>query len=64
LSQDSCVINEFGSYVEVHVYKVSVISFMQCKKVVMNFVLFHVMKEHGCDFKSVVVTELHGFNQR
>jgi len=33
LSQDSCVINEFGSYIEINMYKVAVISLMQCKKI-------------------------------
>jgi hypothetical protein len=52
LFQDSCVINEFGSCIEINMYKVAVISLMQCKKVSMKCVLFHVMKEHGHDFES------------
>jgi len=28
LSEDSCVINEFGSYIEINMYKVAVISLM------------------------------------
>jgi len=35
-------------------YRVTVISLVQCKKVVMKCVLLHVMNEHSHDFKSVV----------
>ena len=38
-------------------YKVAVISLMQCKKVVMKCDLFHEMKEHSHDFKIVVVLQ-------
>jgi hypothetical protein len=41
-SQDSCVTNEFGSYIEINMYKVAVISLMQCKKVVWKCSLFPV----------------------
>jgi len=57
LCQDSCVISEFGD-IAVHIYKVAVISLMKCKKVVMKCVLFHVMKEHSHDFKSVVMLQM------
>jgi len=38
-------------------YKVAVISLMQCKKVLMKCDLFHEMKEHSHDFKIVVVLQ-------
>jgi hypothetical protein len=38
-------------------YRVAVISLMQCKKVVMKCILLHVMNEHGHDFKSVVLLQ-------
>ena len=38
-------------------YKVTVISLMRCKMFVMKFVLCHVMKEHGHDFKSVLMLQ-------
>jgi hypothetical protein len=38
-------------------YRVAVISLMQCKKVVMMCILLHVMNEHSHDFKSVVVLQ-------
>jgi len=57
LSEDSCVIKVFGSYIEINMYKVAVISLMQCKKVVMKCDLFHEMKEHSHDFKIVVVLQ-------
>jgi hypothetical protein len=38
-------------------YRVAVISWMQCKKVVMKCILLHVMNEHSRDFKSVVVLQ-------
>jgi hypothetical protein len=57
LSEDSCVINEFGSYIEINMYKVAVISLMQCKKVLMKCDLFREMKEHSRDFKIVMVLQ-------
>ena len=38
-------------------YKVAVISLLQCKKVVMKFVLYHLMKERGLDFKNVLMLQ-------
>ena len=38
-------------------YKVTVISLMQCKKVLMKCDLFHEMKEHSHDFKTVVMLQ-------
>jgi hypothetical protein len=38
-------------------YIVAVISFMECKKVLMKCDLFHEMKEHSHDFKIVVVLQ-------
>ena len=38
-------------------YRVAVISLMQCKKVVMKCILLHVMNEHSYDFNSVVVLQ-------
>ena len=57
LSEGSCVINVFGSYIEINMYKVTVISLMQCKKVLMKCDLFHEMKEHSHDFKTVVMLQ-------
>jgi hypothetical protein len=42
---------------EINMYKVAVISLMQCKKVLMKCDLFHEMKEHSHDFKIVVVLQ-------
>ena len=49
------VINEFGSCIAVHTCKVAVISLMQWKMVLMKCLFFHVMKEQGHGFKSVVI---------
>jgi hypothetical protein len=38
-------------------YRVAVISLMECKKVVMKCVLLHVMNENSHDFQSVVVLQ-------
>ena len=57
-------VNEFGSCIQVHMYKVAIFSLMQYMTVVMKCVLFHIMKEHRDDFKSGDVTDLHGVNQR
>jgi len=57
LSEGSCVVNVFGSYIEINMYKVAVISLMRCKKVLMKCDLFHEMKEHSHDFKIVVVLQ-------
>jgi hypothetical protein len=38
-------------------YRVAVISLMQCRKVVMKCVLLHVMNGNSHDFKSVVVLQ-------
>jgi hypothetical protein len=57
LSEDSCVIIKFGSYIEKNIYKVAVISLMQCRKVLMKYDLFYEMKEHSHDFKIVVVLQ-------
>jgi hypothetical protein len=45
-------------------YKVAVISLMQCKKVLMKCDLFYETKEYSHDFKIVVVLQncMHGFN--
>jgi hypothetical protein len=41
-------------------YRVAVISLMQCIKVVMKCMLLHVMNEHSHDFKSVVLQNCVG----
>jgi hypothetical protein len=38
-------------------YRVAVISLMECKKVVMKCILFNVMNEHSHDFKSVLLLQ-------
>ena len=49
--------NDTDSCIAVCMYRVAVISLVQCKKVVMKCILLHVMNEQ-------THTELHGFNQR
>jgi len=55
--RSSCVINDIDSCIAVHMYRVAVISLMQCKKVVMKCILLHVMNEHSHDFKCVLVLQ-------
>jgi hypothetical protein len=38
-------------------YRVAVISLMQCRKVAMKCIVLHVMNEHSHDFKCVVVVQ-------
>jgi hypothetical protein len=38
-------------------YRVAVISLMECKKVVMKCILLHVMNEHSHDFRSVLLLQ-------
>jgi hypothetical protein len=38
-------------------YRVAVISLMQCKKVVMKCILLHEMNGHSCDFKILIVLQ-------
>jgi hypothetical protein len=38
-------------------YRVAVISLMQCRKVVMKCILLHVMHENSHDFKSVLLLQ-------
>jgi len=55
--RSSCVINDIDSCIAVRMYRVAVISLMQCKKVVMKCILLHVMNGHSHDFNSVVVLQ-------
>jgi len=55
--RSSCVINDTDSCIAVRMYRVAVISLMQCKKVVMKCILLHVMNWHSHDFNSVLVLQ-------
>ena len=50
-------IDDIDSYIELNMYKVAVISLMQCKEVLMKCDLFHEMKENSHDFKIVVMLQ-------
>ena len=49
--------NDIDSCIAVRMCRAAVISLMQCKKVVMKCILLHVMNEHSCDFKHLVVLQ-------
>jgi hypothetical protein len=38
-------------------YRVAVISLMECKKVVIKYILLNVMNEHNHDFRSVLLLQ-------